>query len=130
VSVRGNALTQQRKSLIAREFGYSETVFVHDAPGPGLPRRIDIFTEQGVEIPFAGHPVSVGTAPLEIMANPARSLVWHNLYVKRWSGASPLIALDIQLLREVCATSQWCPRRIRQATNGADDQGWARPGVL
>ncbi|KAK5957252.1 hypothetical protein OHC33_001624 [Knufia fluminis] len=57
VSVRGNALTQQRKSLIAREFGYSETVFLHDAPGPGLPRRIDIFTEQGAEIPFAGHPV-------------------------------------------------------------------------
>jgi len=58
VAVRGNALSQQRKSLIAREFGYSETVFIHDAPGPGLPRKIDIFTEQGVEVPFAGHPVS------------------------------------------------------------------------
>lgn len=55
--MRGNAISQERKSLIAREFGYSETVFLHDAPGPGLPRRLDIFTEQGVEIPFAGHPV-------------------------------------------------------------------------
>lgn len=59
VAVRGNALSLQRKSLIAKEFGYSETVFIHDSPGPNLPRRIEIFTEQGEEIPFAGHPVSI-----------------------------------------------------------------------
>lgn len=58
VSVRGNALTQQRKSLIAKEFRYSETVFLHDAPGPGQPRLCEIFTETGEELPFAGHPVS------------------------------------------------------------------------
>jgi predicted PhzF superfamily epimerase YddE/YHI9 len=58
VSVRGNALSEQRKALIAKEFGYSETVFLHDAPGPGQPRRCDIFTEHGEELPFAGHPVS------------------------------------------------------------------------
>ena len=61
VAVRANSLSQQRKSLIAKEFGYSETVFIHDAPGPGLPRRLDIFTEKGEEIPFAGHPV-IGAA--------------------------------------------------------------------
>ena len=59
VSVRGNALTEKRKGLIAKEFGYSETVFLHDAPGPGQPRRCDIFTEHGEELPFAGHPVSL-----------------------------------------------------------------------
>ena len=57
VAVRANSLSQQRKSLIAKEFGYSETIFIHDASGPGLPRKLDIFTEQGEEIPFAGHPV-------------------------------------------------------------------------
>ena len=67
VAVRGNAISEQRKSLIAREFGYSETVFVHDAPGPGLPRKVDIFTEQGIEIPFAGHPVSNPDNRLEAM---------------------------------------------------------------
>ena len=61
VAVRANSLSQQRKSLIAKEFGYSETIFIHDAPGPGLPRRLDIFTEKGEEIPFAGHPV-IGAA--------------------------------------------------------------------
>ena len=58
VCVRGNALTDKRKGLIAKEFGYSETVFLHDAPGPGQPRRCDIFTEHGEELAFAGHPVS------------------------------------------------------------------------
>lgn len=58
VAVRGNALNAQRKSLIAKEFGYSETIFIHDSPGPGLPRRVEIFTEKGEEIPFAGHSVS------------------------------------------------------------------------
>ena len=57
VAVRGNALSQAKKQLIAKEFGFSETAFLHDAPGPGLPRRLDIFTPDE-EIPFAGHPVS------------------------------------------------------------------------
>jgi PhzF family phenazine biosynthesis protein len=57
VAVRGNALSQAKKQLIAKEFNYSETVFLHDAPGPGMPRRLDIFTPNA-EIPFAGHPVS------------------------------------------------------------------------
>jgi len=59
VAIRGNAISQKRKGLIAKEFGYSETVFLHDAPAPGMPRLCEIFTETGEEIPFAGHPVSV-----------------------------------------------------------------------
>ncbi|EXJ54904.1 uncharacterized protein A1O5_12815 [Cladophialophora psammophila CBS 110553] len=58
VSVHGNALSQKRKAQIAREFRYSETVFLHDAPGPGQPRLLEIFSETGEELPFAGHPVS------------------------------------------------------------------------
>jgi trans-2,3-dihydro-3-hydroxyanthranilate isomerase len=56
VAVRGNALSQAKKQLIAREFGFSETCFLHDAPETGMPRRLDIFT-QNEEISFAGHPV-------------------------------------------------------------------------
>ena len=56
VALRGNALSQAKKQLIAREFGFSETCFLHDAAAPGMPRRLDIFTENE-EIPFAGHPV-------------------------------------------------------------------------
>jgi len=61
VAVHANSLSEQKKSLIAKEFGYSETVFLHDAPGPGLPRKLDTFTEKGEEIPFAGNPV-IGAA--------------------------------------------------------------------
>ncbi|KAJ9609403.1 hypothetical protein H2200_005730 [Cladophialophora chaetospira] len=61
VSVHGNALSQKRKAQLAREFKYSETVFLHDAPGPGQPRLLEIFTETGEELPFAGHPI-IGTA--------------------------------------------------------------------
>ncbi|KAL2410785.1 hypothetical protein ABEF95_001714 [Exophiala dermatitidis] len=61
VSVHGNSLSQKRKALIAKEFKYSETCFLHDAPAPGQPRTLEIFTEIGEELPFAGHPV-IGTA--------------------------------------------------------------------
>ena len=58
VSVRANALSKEKKQLIAREFNYSETVFLHDAE-PGQPRKVDIFTPTG-EIAFGGHPI-IGT---------------------------------------------------------------------
>ena len=54
-----DALTKEVKQKIAREFNFSETVFVHD-PLPGSQdHRIDIFTVKE-ELPFAGHPV-IGT---------------------------------------------------------------------
>lgn len=54
-----DALTQERKQKIAREFNFSETVFIHD-PVPGSQdHRVDIFTVKE-ELPFAGHPV-IGT---------------------------------------------------------------------
>ncbi len=45
---------------IAREFNYSETVFVLPPEDPGHTRRLRIFTP-GAELPFAGHP-TIGTA--------------------------------------------------------------------
>ena len=47
---------------IAREFNYSETVFVRPTENAGALRRLRIFTPGG-ELPFAGHP-TIGTAQL------------------------------------------------------------------
>ncbi|KAI1328554.1 Diaminopimelate epimerase-like protein [Xylariaceae sp. FL0255] len=66
------ALTQAQKQLMAREFNYSETVFLHEqTPEDASARhaRIDIFTTIA-EVPFAGHP-TVGTA--SYLAHDARS---------------------------------------------------------
>lgn len=59
--------------MIAKEFGYSETVFVHDSPGAGMPRRVEIFTEKGEEVPFAGHPVSAPISNHNANVNLVRS---------------------------------------------------------
>jgi predicted PhzF superfamily epimerase YddE/YHI9 len=61
-----NSLTQERKQLIAREFNYSETIFVHPPVQPGN-RKIDIFTT-AQELPFAGHP-TIGATWLFLLGN-------------------------------------------------------------
>lgn len=64
-------LTQTQKQTIAREFNYSETVFLHVAPDQAsttdstqyskVPEwKLDIFTVEE-ELPFAGHP-TIGSA--------------------------------------------------------------------
>lgn len=52
-------LPRETKQTIAREFNFSETVFLHDALTGSSDRRLDIFTLKG-ELPFAGHPI-IGT---------------------------------------------------------------------
>ena len=57
---RDCVLDQDLKQAIAKEFNYSETVFLHEAENDGsLDRRIDIFTILS-ELAFAGHP-TIGT---------------------------------------------------------------------
>ena len=57
---QGLALGNIEKQTIAREFNYSETVFLQDGEdGSSLTRGIEIFTIIE-ELPFAGHPV-IGT---------------------------------------------------------------------
>ena len=51
-----------RMQEIAREFNYSETVFVLPPENPAHARKLRIFTP-GAELPFAGHP-TVGTSHL------------------------------------------------------------------
>jgi trans-2,3-dihydro-3-hydroxyanthranilate isomerase len=53
-------MDDERLLAIAREFNYSETVFVYPPSMPSATRKIRIFTPGG-ELPFAGHP-TVGTA--------------------------------------------------------------------
>lgn len=56
------AVPAERMQDIAREFNFSETVFVLPATDAAHARRVRIFTP-GAELPFAGHP-TVGTAHL------------------------------------------------------------------
>jgi predicted PhzF superfamily epimerase YddE/YHI9 len=73
VFLDGEEIPAERRQDVAAELGFSETVFVDDAPSG----RIRIFTP-GLELAFAGHP-SVGTAwllgkerePVEVLRPPA-----------------------------------------------------------
>ena len=47
------SLSQETKQKIAREFNFSETVFLHEDDGTGKGRKVDIFTVNE-ELPFAG----------------------------------------------------------------------------
>lgn len=53
-------LSLEQKQIIAREFNYSETVFLHEPPLDDNSWTLDIFTTYR-EIPFAGHP-TIGSA--------------------------------------------------------------------
>ena len=55
----GGELTPETKQRIAREFNFSETVFLHPRSSELSRRTIDIFTTTQ-ELPFAGHP-TIGT---------------------------------------------------------------------
>jgi predicted PhzF superfamily epimerase YddE/YHI9 len=58
VFLDGPAIARERRQEVARELGFSETVFVDEVKGAAA--RIAIFTP-GTELPFAGHP-TVGTS--------------------------------------------------------------------
>jgi len=60
VELSNTDLTQEQKQNIAKEFNFSETVFVHPYGNARNKWTIDIFTTSE-ELPFAGHPV-IGTA--------------------------------------------------------------------
>ena len=55
-----SGIPAERMQAIAREFNYSETVFVLPPENPACARKLRIFTP-GAELPFAGHP-TVGTS--------------------------------------------------------------------
>ncbi|NJK50417.1 PhzF family phenazine biosynthesis protein [Candidatus Gracilibacteria bacterium] len=57
---KAEGLTPEQMQKVAKEFNFSETVFVFPPETPQGTRRLRIFTP-AVELPFAGHP-TVGTA--------------------------------------------------------------------
>ena len=67
-------LTQSTKQVIAREFNFSETVFLHEADLETLDRRLDIFTINA-ELPFAGHPVIGAICHVCQTSNPSLGAV-------------------------------------------------------
>lgn len=70
-------LTTRQMATIAREFNFSETVFVLPPDDPAHTRRLRIFTP-GSELPFAGHPtvgaafVLAATGELELTGDETR----------------------------------------------------------
>ncbi|KAB8205590.1 hypothetical protein BDV34DRAFT_235125 [Aspergillus parasiticus] len=71
VKTGDHKLSQQQKQQIAKEFNFSETVFLHPSDHNGSP-RVDIFTPVN-EMEFAGHPI-IGTGHLlfrELLTNDA-----------------------------------------------------------
>lgn len=69
----------ERMQDIAREFNFSETVFVLPPDDPAHARRLRIFTP-GAELPFAGHP-TVGTAHLLAATGSVPTIEGDNSFV-------------------------------------------------
>jgi trans-2,3-dihydro-3-hydroxyanthranilate isomerase len=70
VVLDGTALSDAQMQAVAREFNFSETVFVLPPPDPDHGTRVRIFTPMR-ELPFAGHP-TVGTAFVLATVAPER----------------------------------------------------------
>lgn len=66
-----DGLPTETLAAIAREFNYSETVFVFPPDDPTHTRRVRIFTPES-ELPFAGHP-TVGTAHVLVAIGEVRA---------------------------------------------------------
>jgi trans-2,3-dihydro-3-hydroxyanthranilate isomerase len=81
-------IAEDRLQDLAREVGFSETVFVYPATVEAAHARIRIFTP-GVEVPFAGHP-TLGSA--FVLAGPLQLL---EIRLETGSGVVP-----VQLERE------------------------------
>ena len=65
-----DALPTEDLQLIAREFDYSESVFVLESNDDEVDARIRIFTPTG-ELPFAGHPTVGAACALRVRAAAA-----------------------------------------------------------
>ena len=79
------SISQETKQAIAREFNFSETVFLHETSGGSSDRPIDIFTPSQ-ELPFAGHPVVGTICYMCEAANPPTSQVSLKSKAGRLSG--------------------------------------------
>lgn len=84
------SLTQEQKQIIAREFNFSETVFLYeDESTDKAQTKIDIFTTTE-ELPFAGHP-TIGSACffMKQIAADASTTITHGKIITK-SGPIPI----------------------------------------
>ena len=81
------AVPAERMQDIAREFNFSETVFVLPPENPAHARKVRIFTP-GAELPFAGHP-TVGTAHLLATTGAVPTVEGNNAFVLE-EGVGPI----------------------------------------
>jgi predicted PhzF superfamily epimerase YddE/YHI9 len=95
VVLDGPLVAGDDRQALARHLGYSETVFVDDAPGG----RIAIYTPE-VELPFAGHPC-VGTAWMLLGEG-------HAIDALRPPAGRVPVRRDEELVW-VAARPEWCP---------------------
>ncbi len=95
VVLDGPVVAEDDRQALARHLGYSETVFVDDAPTG----RIAIYTPE-VELPFAGHP-TVGTAWM-LMGEG------HAVNALRPPAGKVAVRTDGDLTW-VAARPEWCP---------------------
>lgn len=120
VFLDGGDVPPERRQELARELGFSETVFVDDAPSGA----VRIFTP-ALELPFAGHP-TVGTAwllareraPVDRLRCPAGELHVRADGERTWIAAPPEFApyfefvelpsaAEIDALTEAPAGGEW-----------------------
>lgn len=88
-----DTLPTETLHAIAREFNYSETVFVFPPDDPAHTRRVRIFTPEE-ELPFAGHP-TIGTAHALVALGEVPSS-GEALTVVLGEGVGP-VAVDVRL---------------------------------
>lgn len=80
VIVDARGLSSEQMASIAREFNFSETIFVTPPENPAHTKRVRIFTP-GSELPFAGHPtvggafVLAATGEIELTGDETRIIL-------------------------------------------------------
>ncbi|EDN08890.1 predicted protein [Histoplasma mississippiense (nom. inval.)] len=92
-------LSRARKQRIALEFGYVNIVFLHDAPQPGLSRKVEIFSKTG-ERSFSGRAV-LGAAHYIFQKLEAED----SILISDWSN---LPAAEIQQKRQAPKSINRC----------------------
>ncbi|TFK52861.1 Diaminopimelate epimerase-like protein [Heliocybe sulcata] len=82
-----DALTPEQKQAIAKEFNFSETVFIYPATNDGMPEvAVSIYTPKQ-ELPFAGHP-TVGSTYFLLGIGPLKGR--REAVLKTLSGLTPV----------------------------------------
>ncbi|MEO6331856.1 MAG: PhzF family phenazine biosynthesis protein, partial [Gemmatimonadaceae bacterium] len=109
----------ERMQDIAREFNFSETVFVLPPGNPTHSRRIRIFTPGG-ELPFAGHP-TVGTAHLLAAVGAVPTVEGENSFILE-EGVGP-VRVTVRVERGAVTFAQLSVAKLPERRATSPDSG-------